>query len=82
MNQCIVCDSSCEVVKYLIDVNEESWMVASVTDIDCITNGSLCATIKDEIDIKELLDSIHESHLNCEIKICEPLKSGSSNLKV
>ena len=78
MSQSIVCDSSCEDTTYLIDIKEELLDVASATDIDSIKHDRLCATMKDEIDIKEEpLNNVDEFDLNFDIRNSEPLKSSS-----
>ena len=80
MSQIIVCDNSCEDTKYLIDFKEEPVDGSSVTDIDCIKQDSFCATIKDEIYIKEeTLDNVAETDFNFKIESPHPLES---NVKV
>ena len=44
MSQNIVCDSSCDDAKYLIDIKEEPLDAFSVTNIDSSKHGSPCAT--------------------------------------
>ena len=83
LSQIIVGDNPSEDTEYSIDIKEELLDVPSVTDIDSIKHGSTCATIKDEIDIKEEpFEIIDESDFNYEMRSSEPRNSNSSISKV
>ena len=83
MSQSIVCDSRCEDTKHLIGIKEELLHAPKVTDIDSMKHGTLCAVIKDEMEMKEEpLESIDESGLNTDMKNSDLLNLNSSNIEV
>ena len=80
MSGSVVCDFAFEDAKYSIDIKEEP--LDNVTDID-IKHDSLCALIKDEIDIKgESLESNNEFNSDLKMRSSCPLNPNSSNSKV
>ena len=83
MSQRFVCDGPSEDTICLFEVKEEPLDAPSVNDIDNIKHDSPCASIKDEIYIKEeSLENIDESALNFEMRSSDLHNLNSSNSEV